>query len=81
MKNYDSQNKRFNRMTTLRKSEKVSQEDKEMENTRQKLQRFKGPIRLGKTEERKQREGNNQDYIRKTSGTKGHKISTRRIFT
>ena len=45
-----------------------------MENTRQKLQRFKGPIRLGKTEERKQREGNNQDYIRKTSGTKGHRF-------
>lgn len=49
-----------------------------MENTREKLERFKGPIRLGKTEERKQREENNQDYIRKISGTKGHKISTRR---
>ena len=63
-------------MTTI--SEKVPQEDKEMENTREKLERFKGPIRLGKTEERKQREENNQDYIRKISGTKGHKISTRR---
>lgn len=78
MKNYDSQNKRFNRMTTLRKSLKKYHKKTETENTRQKLERFKGPIRLKKTEERKQREKNNQDYIRKFSGTKGPKISTRR---
>lgn len=78
MKNYDSQNKRFNRMTTLRKSLKRYHKKTKRENTRQKLKRFKRPIRLKKSEERKQREENNQDYIRKISGTKGHKISTRR---
>ena len=48
-----AKNKRFNRMTMLRKSQKKYHRKTEMENTRKKLERFRVPIQVRKERRKK----------------------------